>query len=159
RKYGDEISAKVARFVIITPMEDHCICLPISTYSGQGVNKTGVHAENHAIIYSGKNPVALRGEKDKGLRMRSIRVEPETPRHKLDDASRLNYAKTYTIEYNAKVWFIGKVHKSSQWQLRADFDNFQASASDQGLAEEDDSTEDFNTQNAVSDRASVYPTF
>jgi hypothetical protein len=73
------------------------------TYSGQGVNKRGARAEDHAIIYSGKKPVALRGEKEKGLSMRSIRVSPESPRHKLDDTSRLNYAKPYTVEYNVKV--------------------------------------------------------
>jgi hypothetical protein len=73
------------------------------TYSGQGVNKSGVHAKHHAIIYSGKKPIALKGEKDKGLRMRSIKVTPDNPRHKLDDASRLNYAKCYTVEYNVKV--------------------------------------------------------
>jgi hypothetical protein len=73
------------------------------TYNGQGVRKRGVHAEHHAIIYSGKKPVAFRGEKEKGLQMRSIKVSPDNPRHKLDDASRLNYAKTYTVEYNVKV--------------------------------------------------------
>jgi hypothetical protein len=73
------------------------------TYSGQGLNKRGVHAEHHAIIYSGKKPVAFRGEKEKGLQKRSIKVTPDNPRHKLDDASRLNYAKTYTVEYNVKV--------------------------------------------------------
>ena len=73
------------------------------TYSGQGVNKNGVHANHHAIIYSGKKPIAFRGEKEKGLTMRSIKVTPDNPRHKLDDASRLNYAKNYTVEYNVKV--------------------------------------------------------
>jgi hypothetical protein len=73
------------------------------TYSGQGVNKKGVHAKHHAIIYSGKKPIAIRGEKEKGLTMKSIRVTPDNPRHKLDDASRLNYAKNYTVEYNVKV--------------------------------------------------------
>jgi hypothetical protein len=79
------------------------------TYNGQGVRKRGVHAEHHAIIYSGKKPVAFRGEKEKGLQMRSIKVTPDNPRHKLDDASRLNYAKTYTVEYNVKVVSPGTV--------------------------------------------------
>jgi hypothetical protein len=80
-----------------------------------------VHAEYHAIIYSGKKPVAFRGEKEKGLQMRSIKVTPDNPRHKLDDASRLNYAKTYTVEYNVKVWFIGKVSSDSEWQIKTDY--------------------------------------
>ncbi|PMD49670.1 uncharacterized protein K444DRAFT_576831 [Hyaloscypha bicolor E] len=118
---GEEIFAKVRRFVIIKAAEGHCICLPINTYSGQGVNKKGVHADHHAIIYSGRRPVAFRGEKEKGLTMRSIKVSPDNARHKLDDASRLNYAKTYTVEYNVKVWFIGKVSADSEWQIRTDF--------------------------------------
>ncbi|KAE9369934.1 hypothetical protein N431DRAFT_305378, partial [Stipitochalara longipes BDJ] len=118
---GKEVVAQVRRFVIIKPMEGHCVCLPILTYSGQGLNKRGVHADHHAIIYSGKKPVAFRGEKEKGLQMRSIKVTPDNPRHKLDDASRLNYAKTYTVEYNVKVWFIGKVSSDSEWQIRTDY--------------------------------------
>ncbi|KAH8751896.1 hypothetical protein BGZ57DRAFT_728116, partial [Hyaloscypha finlandica] len=94
---------------------------PILTYSGQGVRKRGVHAEHHAIIYSGKKPVAFRGEKEKGLEMRSIKFSPDNPRHRLDDASRLNYAKTYTVEYNVKVWFIGKVSADSEWQVRTGY--------------------------------------
>jgi hypothetical protein len=53
--------------------------------------------------------------------MRSIKVTPDNSRHKLDDASRLNYAKTYTVEYNVKVWFIGKISSDSEWQIRSDY--------------------------------------
>jgi hypothetical protein len=91
------------------------------TYGGLGVRKRGVHADHHAIIYSGKKPVAFKGEKEKGLAMRSIKITPDNPRHRLDDASRLNYAKTYTVEYNVKVWFIGKVSSDSEWQIRTDY--------------------------------------
>ncbi|KAH8762311.1 hypothetical protein F5882DRAFT_522842 [Hyaloscypha sp. PMI_1271] len=118
---GREMVAKIRRFMIIKPMEGHCICLPILTYSGQGVRKRGVHAQHHAIIYSGKKPVAFRGEKEKGLEMRSIKFSPDNPRYRLDDASRLNYAKIYTVEYNARVWFIGKIHADSEWQVRTDY--------------------------------------
>lgn len=79
-----------------------------------------MHASHHAIIYSGKKPIAFRGEKEKGLTMKAINVTPDNSRHKLDDASRLNYAKTYTVEYNVKVWFIGKVSSDSEWQIRSD---------------------------------------
>jgi hypothetical protein len=85
------------------------------------VNKRGVHADHHTSIYSGKKPVVFRGEREKGLTMRSIKVTPDNPRHRLDDASRLNYAKTYTVEYNVKVWFIGKISSDSEWQIRTDY--------------------------------------
>ncbi|KAN0095172.1 hypothetical protein V8E51_015883 [Hyaloscypha variabilis] len=139
---GKETYAKVRRFVIIKPMEGHCICLPILTYQGQGLNKRGVHAEHHAIIYSGKKPVAFRGEKEKGLQMRSIKVTPDNPRHKLDDASRLNYAKTYTVEYNVKVWFIGRVSSDSEWQIRTDYNRVHPPLEVKGVQPPHDTPED-----------------
>ncbi|PVH81153.1 hypothetical protein DL98DRAFT_587612 [Cadophora sp. DSE1049] len=112
--------SKVRRFVIINPMQGHCICLPINTYTGQGVMKKGVHASHHTIVYSGQKAVRLPGEKEKGLRKTPIKINCEK-RHKLDNASRLNYTKPYTVEYNVKVWFIGQVVKESLWQLGTDY--------------------------------------
>ncbi|KAN0095215.1 hypothetical protein V8E51_015926 [Hyaloscypha variabilis] len=117
----DYTNAEVRHFVIIMHMEHYCICLPILTYGGQGINKKGVRGEHHAIIYSGNRPIAFRGEKEKGLSRRSIKVLLDSPRHKLDDASRLNYSKPYTLEYNVKVWFIGSISSDSEWQLRTDY--------------------------------------
>ncbi|KAK0118622.1 hypothetical protein ONS96_011712 [Cadophora gregata f. sp. sojae] len=111
---------KVRRFVIINARKGHCICLPINTYSKQGVTKHGVHAEDHTIAYSEKKPVYFHGERDKGLTKTPIKIVCSA-RHKLDERSRLNYAKTYTVEYNVKVCFIGKVDKTSEWHLIADF--------------------------------------
>ncbi|KAH6711969.1 hypothetical protein BKA61DRAFT_485641, partial [Leptodontidium sp. MPI-SDFR-AT-0119] len=93
---------------------------PINTYSGKGVTKKGVIAEHHAIIYSDKAAVYLKGEKEKGLTKTPIKVSCSS-HHRLDEESRLNYAKTYTVEYNVKVCFIGKVDKGSEWQLTADY--------------------------------------
>jgi hypothetical protein len=91
------------------------------TYNGQGVNKRGIIAKHHAIIYSGKRPIAFKGEKEKGLQFRAIRAKLDAVRDRLDDASRLNYAKQYTIEYNVKVWFIGSIFSDFEWQLRTDY--------------------------------------
>ncbi|KAH7348835.1 hypothetical protein BKA65DRAFT_477217 [Rhexocercosporidium sp. MPI-PUGE-AT-0058] len=119
---GVEQFQKVRRFIIISPMKGHCICLPINTYSKQGVTKNGVHAEHHTIVYSDKKPVYFHGEKDKGLTKKPLKISC-SPRHKLDERSRLNYAKTYTVEYNVKVCFIGKIDKKSEWYLTADYNN------------------------------------
>ena len=136
-KYGQKVHEKVRRFVIIDRRDGHCICLyenshsltpkstkqdvrPIMTYGGQGTNKFGVHAKDHAIIWTEK-PVWFKGEYEKGLTKHAIRMEPSSKRHKLDEASRLNYAKLYTVEYNVKVWFIGTIHLTSEYQLTADY--------------------------------------
>lgn len=50
-----------------------------------------------------------------------IRVLPSRRDHKLTEWSRLNYSKVYTVEYNIKLWFIGKIHNESKAQLIADY--------------------------------------
>jgi len=45
--------------------------------------------------------------------MKSIRVIPERRTVKLNEISRINFAKTYTVEHNVKVLEFGKVHKDS----------------------------------------------
>ncbi|KAF4628847.1 hypothetical protein G7Y89_g9303 [Cudoniella acicularis] len=112
---------KVRRFVILHPKKGHCLCLPIITYTGQGVNKPGVHAADHTIIYTSTNPQYLPGEYDKGLTSTPIRMIPDSSRHGLDGNSRLNYAKIYTVECNVKVWFIGKIHPDSEGHLLASY--------------------------------------
>jgi len=67
--------------------------------------------DHHTIIYTGSQPQWLPGEYELGLTKTPIKVEPVNPRHKLDIASRLNYAKPYTVEYNVKV--VGYLGSSS----------------------------------------------
>lgn len=119
-KYGESAYDSVRRFVIIREGNGHCICLPILTYGGQGTLKKGVHAEDHTIIYTGHSAVAKDGER---LTKRSIRMVPLSSRHKLDPASRINYAKVYTVEHNVKVWFVGEVAKKHEQQVVTDYNN------------------------------------
>jgi hypothetical protein len=89
------------------------------TYGKQGTKKIGVKPEDHAIIYTGGHPPhELEGEKK--LHKRAVQVIPKTP-HKLDLASRVNYAKLYTIEHNVKVCFIGKIAPGSEATFNTDF--------------------------------------
>jgi hypothetical protein len=93
---------------------------PIHTYHGLATMKHGVKREDHAIIYTGdKRPKKIKGEK---LQLHPIQVIPRTPRDKLEEESRINYAKIYTVEHNVKVLFIGRVAPSSQYHLHNDFD-------------------------------------
>jgi hypothetical protein len=97
---------------------------PILTYGGQGTLKHGVHAEDHALIYTldpgqKKPPPLLPYESP--LSKRSIRVEPISQAHKLDPASRLNYAKLYTVEHNVKVFFVGRLAKHYEQHVVNDY--------------------------------------
>ncbi|ESZ94921.1 hypothetical protein SBOR_4713 [Sclerotinia borealis F-4128] len=118
--YGQAHYEKVRRFLIIKENEGHCLCLPIMTYGLQGTNKKGVHAKHHAIIYTDQ-PTMIQGEKEKGLRKQPIKVIPDASRERLQAASRLNYAKVYTVEHNVKVWFIGKLTKESESHVVTDY--------------------------------------
>ncbi|KAL3424947.1 hypothetical protein PVAG01_04228 [Phlyctema vagabunda] len=92
---------------------------PILTYGGRATNKSGVHASDHALIYSSsKAPRLQRGEV---LEKRPIRVKTKSDNHKLDPNSRLNYAKLYTVEHNVKVVFIGAVMDEYHQLVRDDY--------------------------------------
>jgi hypothetical protein len=105
-------------------MKGHCVCLPISTYGHKGVGKNGVHVEDHAVIFTGKKPFMTEEEITKGLGARQpISVVPDSPRGKLDKMSRLNYAKPYTVEYNIKVWFIGRIAEKSMARIAVDYND------------------------------------
>lgn len=81
---------------------DYCLCVPIQTYTGQGIAKGSTVARHHAIIYSGKSePEPSKMEKNvlkKTRMLRAIRVRPRTRSEKLDPMSRINFGKIYTIE-------------------------------------------------------------
>lgn len=91
------------------------------TYGGQGTNKHGVHARDHAVIYTSPKPIVLAGE-EKRMTKTPIKVNPYNSRHKLDRASRINFTKIYTVECNVKVWFIGEVDSGSTWSLQASYE-------------------------------------
>jgi hypothetical protein len=61
-------------------------------------------------------------EGEGALNKSAIKVIPKTPRDKLDPASRVNYAKIYTVEHNVKVQFIGQIAGSDRWRFNTDFD-------------------------------------
>lgn len=75
------------------------------TYGGKGLLKPGVKPEDHCIIYTD----SAKPHQSEQILNKSIQMKPRTPRDKLDTASRLNFAKVYTVEHNVKVLFIGKI--------------------------------------------------
>ena len=111
---------KIRRFVIVSTFPGHSLCLPILTYGGQGTLKHGVHADDHTVIYSSRKhgPTLLPGEV---VRKRPLRMEPDQPSHNLHSASRVNYAKVYTVEHNVKVQFIGTLTRNAQAQIIMDY--------------------------------------
>ncbi|TEY29905.1 hypothetical protein BOTCAL_0915g00010 [Botryotinia calthae] len=106
-KHGESIHVKFRR--------------PIMSYEGRATSKPGVHAEEHAIIYT-MEPKLVANENGSQMIFRPIKMISDSTNHDLDRASRINYAKTYTLEYSAKVWFIGKIDQDSEQTLRESYD-------------------------------------
>ncbi|EMC94045.1 hypothetical protein BAUCODRAFT_48945, partial [Baudoinia panamericana UAMH 10762] len=114
-RYGEPVYSKVRRFVIISSTQQYCTALPIVSYGRQGVGKSGVIKENHAIIHTSiVAPLPLStempGPGEKPMRRRAIRITPDQPADQLDPRSRLDYGKPHTIHTNLKVKPFGMVH-------------------------------------------------
>jgi hypothetical protein len=99
------------------------------------VGKKGVIKNHHAIIHTGKAPSPKSKEKPaKGeLEMRSpIRVKATRKSDRLDEMSRINYAKIYTVEHNVKVYDFGQVHSEDEWILTSNFNDVWFSGKEKG---------------------------
>ncbi len=99
---------------------------PIQTYQSQGVSKEGVRKSDHAIIYTCyTSPKCRPDEKARGYETDQMRqpicVMPSKPFYKFDWLSRINYAKTYTVEHNVKVEDFGMVMKDFWYLLESSF--------------------------------------
>lgn len=104
--------AEMSRFVVIRSKPTHCLCLRLSTYNGQGTNKSGVIAGDHAVVVPvGEQPLhlPLGEELTKGY----LPVKLEAGGVTISPMSRINFAKVYTIGYNIRVRNIGRVDNSS----------------------------------------------
>jgi hypothetical protein len=62
---------------------------------------------------------------------------PDTERHKLDQASRINYAKVYTVEHNVKVSFIGRIAQKYEQQVTTDYNETHGLLPDRPTYKED----------------------
>jgi hypothetical protein len=88
---------------------------PILTYSGQATAKHGVHTTHHSIIYPSNTS---REEKKKGVGVLKDAIKIQAEKfHRLDTASRVNYAQTYTIEHIVKVIFTGRMDETNMERL------------------------------------------
>ena len=113
---------KPARFVVVRPGNGFSVCLRISTYSQQGTTKPGIFPNQHApVVLQGYEAVVYQGED--GLKER-IEIKRENVEVDISPASRINFAKPYTIEHNVKVKNIGRVVGESVRRLEQHFAEF-----------------------------------
>lgn len=110
---AEQTFVEPARFVVVKPKSTHCICLRISTYSGQATAKPGVAASEHAAVLplGGSFQPHPRGESQ--MTKDPIFIKLENPDVSIDPMSRINFGKPYTVEYNIKVRKLGRVYGES----------------------------------------------
>ncbi|KAK0333725.1 hypothetical protein LTR94_019623 [Friedmanniomyces endolithicus] len=125
-RYGTRVYSKVRRFVVVRAGAAYCTALPILTYGGMGVAKPGVVKSEHAIIYSGHQPLATRPEElprrgELPMQAQPIRLVLDERTERLDPMSRINCARVHTIEHNVKVKPLGMVHPASLEALTTQF--------------------------------------
>ncbi|KAF7511129.1 hypothetical protein GJ744_005360 [Endocarpon pusillum] len=123
--YQQDIITKTRRMVLVKKMHGFSWCIPIHTYSGQGVTKRGLSREDierHAVIYMQGTTSQPRPD-ERGLVKEPIAVKPASPDQKLDPMSRLNFGKPYTVEHNIKAMDVGMVTDKSMPYLETYFKN------------------------------------
>ena len=107
---GMRIFTETRRFVVVWGGVDYSLCCPIQTYQKRGTTKSRINIANHAIVYvAGTEPKPLPKEERPGMGNFPIVLEDKFAT--IDQSSRLNFGKIYTVEHNIKVRSIGKISK------------------------------------------------
>jgi hypothetical protein len=115
---GGRIFSETRRFVVVRSGHGYSLCCPIQTYQKRGTTKSRINVENHAIVYTaGSEPKLLPEEESPG--MGSFQIVMEDKSVTVDQSSRLNFGKVYTVEHNIKVRNVGKINKDSLSRLKA----------------------------------------
>ncbi|KAL3421115.1 hypothetical protein PVAG01_07560 [Phlyctema vagabunda] len=111
---GHATYTKIRRFVVVKQKTHNCICIPLQTYGGRGISKSGIQISEHAMVYE------ARADRPPRASSRSIKPFPivlETP-GKIDPSSVLHFGSVYTVEYNVKVAKIGRIEKDHVERLK-----------------------------------------
>ncbi|RMY51892.1 hypothetical protein D0865_06094 [Hortaea werneckii] len=116
----------IRRFIVVRSGPGYCSAIPIVTYGGKGVAKTGVNKHEHCIVYTGTYvPTPLREElPSRGelpMQPTPIRVNPDNMTEKLDPTSRIDLGRVSTVQYNVKVKAFGIVHWAYMQALHSQF--------------------------------------
>ncbi|GIJ89049.1 hypothetical protein Asppvi_007978 [Aspergillus pseudoviridinutans] len=116
-RFGEEIFSGIRRMVVVKAMSQCAWCVPITTYGGKGVAKPGVDPAKHAIVYMRGSVPTCKADEPR-MTKEPLEVEPARPDERLDEMSRLNFGKVYTVEHNVKVRNVGMISRISMVKFR-----------------------------------------
>ncbi|KAG9243874.1 hypothetical protein BJ878DRAFT_98872 [Calycina marina] len=110
-KSGEKVYSKGRRFVVVAfdPRVRCCKCLPVTTYSGRGIEKRGINLTDHGQIYSGESKPSLVADIVKD----PIKVNLARGVNPILESSFINYNKCYSVETNVKVRDVGELDTHS----------------------------------------------
>jgi hypothetical protein len=103
--------------VVVKAMNQCAWCVPITTYGGKGVAKPGVDPAKHAIVYMRGSVPTCKADEPR-MTKEPLEIEPARPDERLDEMSRLNFGKVYTVEHNVKVRHVGMISWTSMVKFR-----------------------------------------
>ncbi|KAI9889305.1 MAG: hypothetical protein M1814_005612 [Vezdaea aestivalis] len=111
-KLGQEFHFSERRMVIVNPGggqgQAYSICVPVSTYRGQGALKHGIRKQNHAMLYK---QFCFEAPKDEERMTKTpIEMIPTDPGEKWHPASRIDFGRLHTVQYNIPIRDVGMVH-------------------------------------------------
>jgi hypothetical protein len=111
-----ETFTKLARFVVVRVYSRYSVCLRFSTYDGQATTKHDAKSADHAAVINmgGTFTSHVQGE---NMSKEPIEVKIENNDFTIDEMSRINFAKPYTVEHNLLILKIGRVVGESVWLL------------------------------------------
>lgn len=111
--YKQRVYSKIRRFIVVRVGERCVNCLPVTSYDGDGINKSGIRLGDHGFIYSRNKP-----NKIPGMCSTPLKLDLAKGAAHLKDPSLVNYGKVYTVETNVKVKNVGKLDGDSISVLR-----------------------------------------
>ncbi|KAK0887687.1 hypothetical protein LTR02_016998 [Friedmanniomyces endolithicus] len=114
-RHGERVYSKVRKFVIIREVTAH----EASVSSASPSLSTG--SSTRALPYQSHSPAERPNRGERAMNATAIRVTPDAQGMKLDEMSRIDYAKVHTIEHNLKVAAVGVVHPASMEALITQF--------------------------------------
>lgn len=106
-KSGHKVFTKDRHFVVVKEKQGCSICLSLNTFNGQGTLKARIRPDDFAAVYDSRGQPDINfGET---LNKEPFPIIVENPTQTIDNMSRLNFGKVYTVEHNTSVLKIGRV--------------------------------------------------
>lgn len=109
-RFDSTVFTHIRRMVVVRNRHGFCWCVPIGTYGGRGLTKSGLSANDikaHTVIHDAeKKPRYFENERKSNKREIAVAMAEG---QSLDPASRIHLGKPYNVEWNLKVMDVGQV--------------------------------------------------